>query len=72
MSNEQQLLLTVDEAAQRLRIGRSHLYTLVACGEIPSVKLGRSRRIPVVELEGFVTRRTAEAVAGSGPVQWDR
>jgi excisionase family DNA binding protein len=48
------LLLTVEEAAERLRIGRSLAYELVQSGELVSVKLGRCRRIPVAALEDFV------------------
>jgi excisionase family DNA binding protein len=54
------LLLTIGEAAARLSVGRSFLYGLVMRGEIASVKLGRSRRIPVVALERFVHERLRE------------
>ena len=57
---EGKLLLTIDEAAQRLGIGRSHAYVYVMKGEIPSVKIGRSRRVPVAALEGFIQRLQAE------------
>jgi excisionase family DNA binding protein len=40
-----------------LSIGRSHCYQLVMRGEIASIKLGRSRRIPVTALEQFVRER---------------
>ncbi len=46
-------LLKVSEAAAFLRLSRSSLYTLMEQGELPFVKLGRSRRIPkraIVEL----------------------
>ncbi len=39
-------LLTVREAAAFLRLSRSNLYALMERGELPFVKLGRSRRIP--------------------------
>ena len=39
-------LVTVAEAAAFLRLSRSNLYTLMERGELPFVKLGRSRRIP--------------------------
>jgi len=39
-------LLTILEAAQMLRLGRSTLYELIYSGRLPSVKIGRSRRIP--------------------------
>lgn len=51
------LLLTVDEAARLLRMSRSFVYNLVMSGEIASIKLGRSRRVPAVELERFVSER---------------
>lgn len=57
---ESKLLLTVDEAAHQLGIARSHLYLLVMHGEIASVKLGRSRRIPVAALERFIVERLEE------------
>lgn len=48
-----EILLTVDEAARRLGIGRSFLYSLLRSGEVDSVKIGRSRRIPVKALQAF-------------------
>ena len=39
-------LVTVSEAAAFLRLSRSNLYLLMERGELPFVKLGRSRRIP--------------------------
>ncbi len=50
----QRLLLTVEEAAQRLRIGRTFMYALVQQGEIESVRIGRLRRIPSDALENYV------------------
>ena len=52
-----ELLVTVEEAARRLPIGRSHVYELLRCGDIVSVRLGRARRIPVSALERFVQER---------------
>ena len=39
-------LVTVREAAGFLRLSRSTVYALMDRGELPFVKLGRSRRIP--------------------------
>jgi excisionase family DNA binding protein len=61
---EEKLLLTVDEAARRLGIGRSHAYVFVLRGEIESVKIGRSRRVPVEAIEQFVDRLRAEQQDG--------
>jgi excisionase family DNA binding protein len=43
---EAPVTLTVEEAARYLRIGRAAGYAAVKAKEIPSVKLGRSIRIP--------------------------
>jgi excisionase family DNA binding protein len=55
----QKLLLTISEAAFLLGMGRSFVYELVLKGEIPSIKLGRARRVPAAALEQFVASRLA-------------
>lgn len=50
------LLLDVDEAAEALGVKRTHLYQLLGRGELESVKIGRSRRVPVGALEDYVAR----------------
>jgi excisionase family DNA binding protein len=54
------LLLTPERAAERLDIGRTRLYELLAAGEIESVKVGRSRRIPAAALAHYVERLRAQ------------
>ena len=44
-------ILTVEEVAQLLRIGRNTAYECVRQGSIPSVRLGRRILIPRVALE---------------------
>ncbi len=54
------LLLTVEQAADQLGIGRTLMYALVKDGEIESVHIGRLRRIPADALLGYLERlRTA-------------
>ena len=48
------LVLTIEEAAQKLGIGRTLMYSLVANGEIESVTIGRLRRIPAECLSEYV------------------
>jgi len=50
------LLLTVPETARRLSISRAKTYELLASGEIASVTIGRSRRVPLVECAAYVER----------------
>ncbi|AJC56984.1 helix-turn-helix domain-containing protein [Streptomyces sp. 769] len=49
--------LTVAEAARRIGIGRTKLYEYVSSGEIPSVKIGRLRRIPAEAVVEFMAKR---------------
>jgi excisionase family DNA binding protein len=50
------LLLTVDEAADRLGLGRTKVYELLMRGDLPSVRIGTARRVPASALEAFVER----------------
>jgi len=54
------LLLTVEEAAERIGICRSNMFKLIRRGEIQSVKVGRLRRVTPDALEDFVRRLSAE------------
>src|ERR1700733_7145102 len=49
-------VLTVEEAASVLRIGRSCAYAAVRAGEIPSIRVGRAIRIPTHRLEVLLGR----------------
>jgi excisionase family DNA binding protein len=54
------VLLTVEEAAIRLRVGRTTMYALVSSGAVESVKVGRLRRVPIECVDAYVTElRTA-------------
>ena len=45
-------LLTIDEAANRLRVHRSYIYKLINAGVLPQpIKLGRSVRFKASELD---------------------
>jgi len=52
------VLLTVEDAAQALALGRTKIYELLDAGKLRSIKIGRARRIPVDALHEFV--RTAD------------
>jgi excisionase family DNA binding protein len=54
-------LLKIEEAARVLSLGRSKTYQLVMEGAIPSIHIGRSRRIPAAALERWIDQRTQEA-----------
>lgn len=50
------LVLTIEEAAERLGIGRTLMYALVSAGEVESVRIGRLRRVPTDALDAYVMR----------------
>jgi excisionase family DNA binding protein len=54
-----QLLLSPQEAADALSINRTTLYALLMRGEIPSILIGRARRIPVRGLEEWIAGKLA-------------
>lgn len=49
------LLLTVEEAADCLCVGRTYMFDLVTRGAVPSVRLGKLRRIRIEDLERYVS-----------------
>jgi excisionase family DNA binding protein len=53
-------LLTVEEAAQRLSVGRTTMYALLKDGQINSVRVGRLRRISAEALTAYTNRLIAE------------
>ncbi len=52
------LVYNVDEAAERLNVGRTLVYNLIGSGELGSVKIGGRRLITHRQLDTFV--RTLE------------
>ena len=58
---QQPLLLSVQEAAKILGIGRDATYRLVHSGELRSVRVGRHILVPRTELLEFIERATHPA-----------
>ena len=50
----QTMLLTAEETAAELRIARRRIFEMIADGTLPSVKIGKSRRITRAALEEYV------------------
>jgi excisionase family DNA binding protein len=66
------LVLKVDEAAAMLRVSKSALYGMLATGELDSIRIGKSRRIPMAVLNEYVAAKlgadvTALVLHGSPP-----
>jgi excisionase family DNA binding protein len=50
-------LLKPDEVAVELRISRAKVYELLASGELPSIKVGSSIRVPSALLRTWIEDR---------------
>jgi excisionase family DNA binding protein len=57
------LLLTPEEVAEALGIGRTKVYELMRLGLIESVKIDGCRRIPTAAVHEYVARLRGEAAA---------
>lgn len=55
------VLYRVEEAAEALRISRSVVYELIRSDQLRTVKVGRSRRVPVEALAECVALLAGEA-----------
>lgn len=54
MSELEKLLLKPTEAAEALGIGRTMIYEMLQQGLLPTVRFGRSIRVPVRALEEWI------------------
>ncbi|AZS73204.1 hypothetical protein DDE74_21635 [Streptomyces lydicus] len=53
------VLLAVEEAARRLRIGRTTCYQRIRSGDLESIDIGRLRRVPADPPAAYLARRRA-------------
>lgn len=52
----ERVLLTVEETAELLNVGRTKAYALVRSGDISSVRIGRLRRVPKSAIDDYMER----------------
>lgn len=57
----EKVLLSIPEAADRLSLGRSKLYELMAAGELKPVRIGRAVRLATSEVDRFAERLQEQA-----------
>jgi len=55
--NMEKLLLKVAEVVKATGFCRSVVYSMIASGELPSIRYGRSVRVPAVALRKWVERQ---------------
>jgi excisionase family DNA binding protein len=53
-------LLTPEELAEYLKCSRTYAYQLLARGEIPSLKLGKLRRLRRQDADHYIEMKVAE------------
>ncbi len=63
----ERLLISVEETAELLGVGRSTIYDLMRTRALPSVRIGRSRRIPLDGLREYIEHL---ADADNDPKTW--
>jgi len=54
-------VVTVNELAKMLKIGRNTAYELVRAGNVPSIKIGRQIRIPKTGIISYLTEKETSA-----------
>jgi excisionase family DNA binding protein len=65
------LLLRVEEVAELLDVGRTRVYQLISCGDLRSIKIGGSRRIPSTAVQHYLDRML-DGAAHSGAASRER
>jgi excisionase family DNA binding protein len=69
------VLLSIDEAARALGIGRSRLYDEIGAGRLRSIRIGRRRLVAgdaIAELAGGAGMRRAPAPTEASAQEFDR
>ena len=60
------LLLRAGDVAKLLGLGRSKVFAMLAVGELPVIRIGRSVRVPRAALEDWIAEHTQHASGRSG------
>ena len=60
-TNDDKLVLTIEEAARLLKIGRSCAYEAARRGELPILRMGRRMLVPKAALERLLEGKTEES-----------
>jgi excisionase family DNA binding protein len=66
MDTTEVLLVTIEDAAKALNMSAAKLYLLARSGDLPSVRIGRSIRVPLKALRIWIDQRTEGEPVGGG------
>lgn len=61
-----ELLLKGEAVAERLQLGRSKVYLMMARGELPVIRIGKSVRVPARALERWIEQQMEGAGCSTG------
>ncbi|MEW5887604.1 MAG: helix-turn-helix domain-containing protein [Pseudomonadota bacterium] len=64
MKDDTAEILTLDEVAAYLKVGKRTVYRLAAAKKIPAFKVGGTWRFSRQEIDQWIKRQTAEAQGG--------
>lgn len=67
MSITKARLISVGEAAEIVGLSRSKVYELLADGLLPSIRIGRTRRIDIADLDAFIDRHRIPTLLPATP-----
>lgn len=59
-----ELMLTVEETAAVMKISKSYAKKLISAGMVPSVRVGRCRRVRLNDLEAHIAGLPTEPAGG--------
>ncbi|MFQ5732743.1 MAG: helix-turn-helix domain-containing protein [Planctomycetaceae bacterium] len=59
-------LMTVAEVAEVLHVAKRTVYRLMESGQLVYVRIGRARRVPVEEIDGFIESAKTGGFARNG------
>jgi excisionase family DNA binding protein len=61
MNEVESMLVTAEEAAMLLGIGRTKVFEMLAAGELPAIRIGRCVRISRAQLEMWIDEQLEAA-----------
>ena len=64
-TEETKKLLSAEELAQELGVGRTTAYALLWSGQIPSMKIGRLRKVRREDVQAFIDAHTEYSEHGT-------
>lgn len=49
-------ILRADEVAEILSVSKGYVYLLISRGQLPCIRIGKTKRIRLADLEAFISR----------------